>query len=251
MTKPTAVEKIKQMVPELGKQTALVRNAQSDLMRRIRALESERAELLKQPFTREDFAELTCIDIDRLANRYRTQLASRLNNQLMGKNHGGNLFPFVEEAIRRQGSHDSDSTYGGICDLGNIADNYYAELRQGALMFLCRDQVKAAAHEAAAAVDPWPFPDAKPMAASIARIGAIDAELETLHQQKGELDEIIAGIGVEPTPEPPMDAIPPEPKGREYQKRREDGSDPFWREGHEHFGGGLVDPRAALKDIRR
>lgn len=246
MTKPTAVDKIKKMVPELGKQTALVREAQGDLMLRIRVLESERADLLKQPFTREDLAELMSIDIDRLADRYRQQLASRISTQLTNKSSAGrSLFPVVETAIRRQGSHDSDSTYGGICDLSSPSDNFYSELRQGAVMFLCRDQVKAAAKEAAAAVDPWPFPNAKPMAASIARIGAIDAELETLFEQKDELDEIIASIGVDPTPEPPMNAIPPEPQGREY-------SGNYQRDGDQSRRPDMVvDPRTGIGDTQR
>lgn len=232
MIKSIEVEKIKKLVPELGKQTSLVRKAQADLAMRIRALEAERSELLKKPFTHEDLAELMCADIDRLADRYRTSLASRMSEQMQVKNYGVRMVPNVETALSLKGGRgDLDGSYGGLCDVSGHGDNYYGELSQGALMFLCRDQLKAAAREAAEAVDPWPFSDAKPMAESIARIGAIDAEIEALRDQKTELDSLIEHIGVQPTPEPEPVEEPHRPEGRVYAKIRPDGTDPYYREG--------------------
>lgn len=214
--KSLAIEKIKSLLPELGKQAETIRQEESRILERMQLIAKERKELLEQPITRDDYAELVCIDIDRIADGYRRVAAQNIGMRIGPDKKNGHDKPTVELAIRME-KRNSLCLLSGMRHAGEW-DNDARELSQGAATFLFRDAMKAAAIDVVNAVEPWPFPNAKPLVESIARIEAIDQEMQVLLLEKTELDQVFRQLGLEPTalpasPEPERSNWPLPSKG--------------------------------------
>ena len=193
--KSMALGRIKKLLPELGKHTEIARQAETEIAERIASLQRERAALLTQPITRDDYADLICADIDRLANDYKAAAARKLRDRMKPGERNGD--PANVATALAFGDRTTLSCFGGLRSLQGAWDFGNDPLMQGAATFLFRDSMKRAAVELVAALEPWPFPDAIPMADAVARINAIDGELELLGVEKAEIADLLQAVGVQ------------------------------------------------------
>ncbi|CAM5528706.1 hypothetical protein [Rhodanobacter lindaniclasticus] len=184
---------IKKTFDEMTKGAQQLRASASNLRSRIAALDSERTTLRAAPITASDYVELIHADIDRVANRVRDQLAMQIERLAEGCDDHGHQQARVSLALTLK-ARDRPVLLGHLRSL-NGGDFDTQEFRQDMATFFMRDELKAAATEAVEAIKQWPFPDAQPMAKSLARIRAIDtevsrlsAELEALEQHAAELN---------------------------------------------------------------
>lgn len=180
-------EKFKSSFEELGKGAQQMRQVAGNLRNRIAQLESERKAICALPIRAEDYASLIQQDIDRIADHMRDFIARE-----MSKKAGSATVNMVFQMKKR------DASFGML--LGGIRspdrDGNRAELTQGVATFLFRDEMKRAAAELVTRIHHPPFSHAQPMADSLARIEAIDGELEGLRSELADLEKLAIGINI-------------------------------------------------------
>ena len=190
-TDTTVIDKIKALVPGLAEQLGKLRAAQQDTNMRIAELSAERKALLASPITAEDYAELICLQIDRVADKYCNAVTINMLSQASGSARPS-VPAKVSHALRHLEPVDppSASMIGKIRHEIDFRDMDTEPLSQYAATFFMRDAMKKAAREIAEnAKKSWPYRNAKPMRETIARIKEIDAELAALGIDKQALDE--------------------------------------------------------------
>jgi len=188
-TNSSVLQKINVLMPELSKQLGALRQAQADNATKISELTKKRAMLVASPITKEDYAELICIDIDRVADSYRDRIAKSLRNQAFSR-----VPVQISTALTvLEGKRDSAILIGKIRD-PHDNDFDLEPLRQLAATFFMRDAMKKSAREAVEAIETWPFPNAKPMRETIAKINEIDKDLAALGEEKQALDSAAGSL---------------------------------------------------------
>lgn len=199
-----AMNALKNLMPAMRESAAVIRRELAALNGRIDQLQAERVALLKQPITREDYAALIHADIDRLADGYRDLTASKMLARMSLDAKPGE--PADVQTAMRFPRVGFSSLAGGLRD--PVRDFDGEPLSQGAATFLFRDDMKRAATEAVNAIKKWPFPNAKPLGDSLARIAQIDAELVDLKAQRTEVVDQSGELGLDvPAPLPPGDGF--------------------------------------------
>jgi hypothetical protein len=93
------------------------------------------------------------------------------------------------------------------------------ELGGGALPPIFRDAIAKAATDAVEAIENWPWPDAVPLAGSMQRIDAIDAELLDVRVRASTLREQATELGID-VELPALPEPEPEPIIRDYVPTR-------------------------------
>lgn len=207
----TILNNAKALTSKISDSVASIRKAASETQGRIAELIAERESIFKSPVTREDYIAMLMAEIDMKADFYRDRAARNFKLTIAG-NTGSDMLPRRAEVgvLIRQGQEKQDgmkrltgnlrgATWGGDFDSDSLT--------QLAATFLLRDEMKLAAAEAIGGIEPWPFPAAKPFNESVARVGEIDAELSSLNEQLGELQDAAGSLGldlqerIEPSPE--------------------------------------------------
>ena len=217
-----AMKSLKSLMPAMREHAAVIRRALAGLNVRIDQLQAERVELLKQPITREDYAALIHADIDRLADGYRELAAGRMR-ELMGPDAKPCAPANVQTALGFANRAVS-SVYGSLRSPFNDFDG--EPLPQAVATFLFRDEMKRGATEAVNAIKKWPFPNAKPLGDSLARMAQIDGELADLKAQRAEFVDQSGALGLDvPAPPPADDGFTPfNPlEARDWEPTRENG----------------------------
>lgn len=200
----SVIEKMRNLASQLKQNTSAIHGAVAEIHAKADALEAERDALLAGDITREDYANVLCMDLDTIADNYRNTMAGQLRNGLtVDASHHSASTTARPARIRNVLGASTRRVLSGaaIGNVRSLSSDIYGEgngkpFSQGAATFYFREEMKRGVREAVAAIEPWPFPEAKPLRDSLTRIMAIEAELTTLGKEEVELREQAQELGI-------------------------------------------------------
>lgn len=204
-----------------------LRKQLAELREQETALRDERAALLAQPLTRADYAAVMCAQIDLKAN---TERAAFTRHFEQGARGDGAMSATVQTAVDAKGLSRFPLHEQGrrLPMFGFLSAQKMptAHVPHDAAFFLFRDAICKAITSAIEAIEEWPWPDAKPLAETLTRIEAIDADLVNVIAKADALREQAAELGIDVSAPTPPPAPEPASLVSDYVPTREHGYQP-------------------------
>jgi hypothetical protein len=182
------IDSLKSFLPQLGKQATQVREAVAELRGRKAALQVQRADLLAQSVSREDYASTVCASIDRAADLYEERMKMYFSRRAEGIESHGHYRATFENVHRVLSGRSGESIFGSP-----LASHELFSMRDGipavVQLYLLREPIKEATRRTIEAIDPWPVQSLATVSEMLQRLAEIDAELA---QVNADLAEILA-----------------------------------------------------------
>lgn len=193
---------LNEAIQSLQKHSETARKELAHLNARRADLQEERAALLKQGVSREDYAEVVLMDIDRVADqcqiRMRERFAERacVGDRFTSTNWPatlGSVLPVVENTERNRAKKHpfAEPLQAGMGALLTLSDGLPMEVA----IYLFRDQIKAATRAAIMSIQNWPMRHALSLAQMRERLTEIDTETADIDTRAKEIRTALARVG--------------------------------------------------------
>lgn len=170
---------------------------------KIKALKNEDSEIRHARLNREDFADFVCGIVENFADEGRANLKRTVTMHVTSRDPG--RLPVVPSAFfeweRLEKSVDSGkglgNSFNALLTMSNPSSGYNFEgvFGIGGMCSLFEDVIKDSLRKNLASFA-WPYPDAQPIEQRKKRLVEIEAALAPLLVNEGELEELLAQMGV-------------------------------------------------------